>query len=113
MGYKISIDAMGGDHGLNTTIPAALEAVKKDSNLQIVLVGDHHKIKRALDRYSKVKKIKLPVLQRIAIHHASETVGMDESPSIAVRKKKDSSMRVAINLVKDRTVDACVSAGNT
>ncbi|WP_150464579.1 phosphate acyltransferase PlsX [Francisella sp. XLW-1] len=113
MGYKISIDAMGGDNGLNTTIPAALEAVKKDSNLQIVLVGDHHKVKRALDRYSKVKKIKLPVLQRIAIHHASETVGMDESPSIAVRKKKDSSMRVAINLVKDGTVGACVSAGNT
>lgn len=56
MGYKISIDAMGGDNGLNTTIPAALEAVKKDSNLQIVLVGDHHKVKRALDRYSKVKK---------------------------------------------------------
>lgn len=87
MGYKISIDAMGGDNGLNTTIPAALEAVKKDSNLQIVLVGDHHKVKRALDRYSKVKN-KLPVLQRIAIHHASETVGMDESPSIAVRKRR-------------------------
>ncbi|MED7788654.1 phosphate acyltransferase PlsX [Francisella sp. 19X1-34] len=113
MSYKISIDAMGGDNGLNTTIPAALEAVKKDSNLQVVLVGDHHKVKRALDRYSKVKKIKLPVLQRVAIHHASETVAMDESPSIAVRKKKDSSMRVAINLVKDGTVDACVSAGNT
>ncbi|MDE5019028.1 phosphate acyltransferase, partial [Francisella tularensis subsp. holarctica] len=77
-------------------------------NLQIVLVGDHDKIKRALDRYSKLKKINLPVLQRIAIHLASETVGMDESPSIAVRKKKDSSMRVANNLVKDRTVDAFV-----
>ncbi|MDE4957349.1 phosphate acyltransferase, partial [Francisella tularensis subsp. holarctica] len=49
MVYKISIDAIGGDHGLNTTIPAALEAVKKDSKLQIVLVGDHHKIKRDLD----------------------------------------------------------------
>ncbi|MDE4996965.1 phosphate acyltransferase, partial [Francisella tularensis subsp. holarctica] len=70
MGYKITIYAMGGDHGLNTTIPAALEAVKNDSNLQIVLVGDHHKIKRDLDRYSKVNKIKLPVLQRKAIHHA-------------------------------------------
>ncbi|MFC4892045.1 phosphate acyltransferase PlsX [Pseudofrancisella aestuarii] len=113
MGYKISIDAMGGDNGLNTTIPAVLEAVKKDQNLSVVLVGDHHKVKRALDRYSKAKRIKLPILQRIAIHHASETVGMDESPSLAVRKKKDSSMRVAVNLVKDRSVDACVSAGNT
>ena len=113
MGYKISIDAMGGDHGLNTTIPATLEAVKRDPNLQAVLVGDHHKVKRALDRYSKVKKIKLSTLQRIAIHHASETVAMDESPADAVRKKKDSSMRVAINLVKDGSVDACVSAGNT
>jgi glycerol-3-phosphate acyltransferase PlsX len=113
MGYKISIDAMGGDHGLNTTIPATLEAVKRDPNLQAILVGDHHKVKRALDRYSKVKKIKLPTLQRIAIHHASETVAMDESPADAVRKKKDSSMRVAINLVKDGSVDACVSAGNT
>ncbi len=113
MGYKISIDAMGGDHGLNTTIPATLEAVKKDPNLNIVLVGDHHKVKRALDRYAKAKKTKLATLQKIAIHHASETVGMDESPAIAVRKKKDSSMRVAINLVKDGSVNACVSAGNT
>ena len=113
MSYKISIDAMGGDHGLNTTIPAALEAVKRDSNLQIVLIGDHHKVKRALDRYSKIKRIKIPVLQKIAIHHASETVAMDESAADAVRKKKDSSMRVAINLVKDGSVDACVSAGNT
>ena len=113
MSYKISIDAMGGDHGLNTTIPAALEAVKRDSNLQIVLIGDHHKVKRALDRYSKIKRIKIPVLQKIAIHHASETVAMNESAADAVRKKKDSSMRVAINLVKDGSVDACVSAGNT
>ncbi len=113
MSYKISIDAMGGDNGLHTTIPAALDAVKKDSKLEIVLVGDHHKVKRALDRYSRVKKIKLTTLQRIAIHHASETVAMDESPAIAVRKKKDSSMRVAINLVKNKSVDACVSAGNT
>ena len=104
---------MGGDHGLNTTIPAALEAVKRDSNLQIVLIGDHHKVKRALDRYSKIKRIKIPVLQKIAIHHASETVAMNESAADAVRKKKDSSMRVAINLVKDGSVDACVSAGNT
>ncbi|MDE5005201.1 phosphate acyltransferase, partial [Francisella tularensis subsp. holarctica] len=59
------------------------------------------------------KNIKLPFFQRISIHHASETVGMDESPYIAVIKKKDSYMRVAINLVKDRTVDACVSDGNT
>lgn len=113
MNYKISIDAMGGDNGLNTTIPAVLDAVKKDQKLEIVLVGDHHKVKRALDRYSRVKKIKLSTLKRIAIHHASETVAMDESPSAAIRKKKDSSMRVAINLVKNKSVDACVSAGNT
>ena len=113
MSYKISVDAMGGDHGLNTTIPATLEAVKKDPNLQIVLVGEQHRVKRALDRYARVKKIKLPVLQRIAIYHASETIAMDESPSNAIRKKKDSSMRVAVNLVKDGSVNACVSAGNT
>lgn len=58
MGYKISIDAMGGDNGLNTTIPAALEAVKKDSNLQIVLVGDHHKVKKSLRQIFKSQKDK-------------------------------------------------------
>jgi len=113
MSYKISIDAMGGDHGLSVTIPASISVAKKNKNVQISLVGDQHKVKKALDRYAKVYKASQEVLNRISIHHASEIVGMDESPVIAVRKKKDSSMRVAINLVKQGAVDACVSAGNT
>lgn len=102
----VAIDAMGGDFGPPVTIPAAVEALQKYPNLSLILVGDTEILKPALIQYQYDKN-------RLVIQHASERVGMDESPSQALRTKKDSSMRVAINLVKEGRADACVSAGNT
>lgn len=99
---------MGGDHGLSTTIPATISVLKKNAQLHITLVGNADAIEKALEPYKGSYDT-----NRLAIHPASEVVAMDELPSQALRNKKDSSMRVAINLVKDKTVDACVSAGNT
>lgn len=104
---KIAIDAMGGDFGLDVTIPAVIEILKEYNHLQIILVGDQASIESRLEQYPE------PVRQKILVHHASQVVGMDEKPASALRGKKDSSMRVAINLVKSGEADACVSAGNT
>ena len=107
MDITIAVDAMGGDHGPHVTIPAALKALKEDDQLNIVLVGLQDVIQAELDVY------KIKINSRLRIHHASEVVLMDESPQSALKNKKDSSMRVAINLVKSGEANACVSAGNT
>ncbi len=103
----ISVDAMGGDRGISATVPAALASLKKHINLELILVGDEKLLRRAL------RKCKADNHPRLKIQHASEVVAMDESPALALRGKKDSSMRVAINLVKEGQANACVSAGNT
>ncbi len=103
----VAIDAMGGDHGPHVTIPAALEVLKQDSEINIVLVGLTEAIEAELSAHGAEKG------PRLRIHHASEIVSMDESPQSALKNKKDSSMRVAINLVKSGEAHACVSAGNT
>lgn len=101
---------MGGDHGLSVVIPACVRAARKNPNLQLILVGDQHQIIKHL----KKNGITLPhPNKQFVIEHASEVVAMDELPSHALRNKKDSSMRVAINLVKEERAAACVSAGNT
>lgn len=105
----LAVDAMGGDHGLSVVIPAAVRAIKSNSDLHLILVGDKVQIASELKKYG-VAGLKH---SQITIHHASEVVDMDELPSHALRNKKDSSMRVAINLVKDDVAEACVSAGNT
>lgn len=104
---KIAIDAMGGDFGPEVTVPAANKALKKFPDIELVLVG----LKDELNDH--IHKLGLDNESRLSVHHASEIVSMDELPAVALKKKKDSSMRVAINLVKDGTVGACVSAGNT
>jgi len=104
----VSLDAMGGDHGPDVVIPAALEALGKNQNIHIILVGDEHLLQQRLDGLNGDV-----FASRLTVHHASECVEMDESPSKALRFKKDSSMRVALNLVKEGVADACVSAGNT
>ncbi|WXT99865.1 MAG: Phosphate acyltransferase [Catillopecten margaritatus gill symbiont] len=109
MTIKVSIDASGGDHGIPTTVIAGIEALGAFSDLYLVFVGDKSSIQVELDKNSASQKF----AERFSVMHASEVIAMNESPAIALRKKKDSSMRVAINLVKDKTVDACVSAGNT
>jgi len=107
MQHKISVDAMGGDFGPSVTIPASLKILKKYENISIVLVGIADEITKIL---KKKKSLNHP---RITIHNATQIVDMDELPQSALKNKKDSSMRVSINLVKEGVVDACVSAGNT
>jgi glycerol-3-phosphate acyltransferase PlsX len=107
MDITVAIDAMGGDHGPRVTIPAALDLLKLDSKVKIILVGLTDAIEAELSAN------KAQVGSRLSIHHASELVLMDESPQSALKNKKDSSMRVAINLVKSGDASACVSAGNT
>ncbi len=107
MSLTISIDAMGGDHGPEVTIPASLDCLKNNPDLKLILVGNEDVIKSLLPKDLGSYQ------DRLSIHHASQCVEMDESPSKALKNKKDSSMRVAINLVKEGQADACVSAGNT
>jgi glycerol-3-phosphate acyltransferase PlsX len=108
MGQKIiALDAMGGDHGPRVIVGAAKLALDEIANLELVLVGDEDQLTAELEKHELVGD------NRVRIHHASEVVAMDELPVVALKKKKDSSMRVAINLVKEGSVQACVSAGNT
>lgn len=107
MDITIAIDAMGGDYGPHVTVPAVLKALAEDSQLNVVLVGLEDAIQ------AELKAHKATTTTRLRIHHASEVVLMDESPQSALKNKKDSSMRVAINLTKSGEANACVSAGNT
>lgn len=104
----IALDAMGGDHGADTVIPAALNTLKHRDDVSLILVGDRVQLEAHLAQAGHAQDN-----PRLRIHHASEVVGMDEAPSRALRLKKDSSMRVAIDLVKEGQAQACVSAGNT
>ena len=109
MSIKVSIDASGGDFGFPVTINAGINALKVYDDLLINFVGDKTGIENELKNNTLASKFS----NRIVITHASEVINMDDSPSVALRHKKDSSMRVAINLVKNGEADACVSAGNT
>jgi glycerol-3-phosphate acyltransferase PlsX len=102
----IALDAMGGDHGPSVTVPAAVNVLAKHPELRLILVGRKEALEPLMKRHSRLG-------DRLTLRHASEEVGSDELPSLALRGKKDSSMRVAINLVKSGEADACVSAGNT
>ena len=102
----IAIDAMGGDHGLKVVIPACVRAARHNPDLKLLLVGDQNQVNTHLKKFSVNSN-------QFSVVHASEVVAMDELPSQAMRNKKDSSMRVAINLVKEGRAEACVSAGNT
>lgn len=103
----LALDAMSGDHGLEMVVDAALLSLVEHPSLRLVLVGDEAALQRALKQRGRA------IDARLSVQHASEVVGMDEAPSKAVRGKKDSSMRVAINLVKSGRAQAAVSAGNT
>ena len=107
MTITVAVDAMGGDHGLPVTLPAALKFLEEFPDARVILVGLEAPLTQAL------AKARSSARDRIVIHAATEVVAMDEPPADALRRKKDSSMRVAINLVKDGTAQACVSAGNT
>ena len=103
----IALDAMGGDFGTAVVVPAAVLAAAKHPDVDFILVGNQSEISEQLDKAGAGGN------SQLRIEHASQTVDMDELPSHALRNKKDSSMRVALNLVKDGSAAACVSAGNT
>lgn len=103
----IALDAMGGDHGPRVVVAAALAALRKQSDLKLILVGRRDPILEELARRKAHEDA------RLVIHHAPEVVEMDEPPAQALRNKKASSMRVALDLVKQGEAKAAVSAGNT
>jgi glycerol-3-phosphate acyltransferase PlsX len=107
MTIKISIDCMGGDHGPSVTVPAAVSFVNAEPQASLILVGREDAIAAELVKLNAMGH------PRLCIRHATEVVAMDDSLEVALRRKKDSSMRVAISLVKDGQAQACVSAGNT
>ncbi len=98
---------MGGDHGPEVVIPAAISALEKHPDVNLVLVGDTDAIQAQLEKHRVADDA------RLQIHHTTQVVEMDDAPAQALRGKKNSSMRVAINLVKEGKAAACVSAGNT
>ncbi len=98
---------MGGDHGPHVTVPAALEFERARGDVAVVLVGSGEAIERELAAHGAQPG------PRLRVQHAAEVVAMDERPVQALRFKKDSSMRIAVNLVKSGAAQACVSAGNT
>ena len=98
---------MGGDFGPRVVVPAALEALERHADLEIILVGDAGILNATLQHAKRSGD------ERVTVHHASQKVEMDEQPQHALRNKKDSSMRVALDLVKQGSAAACVSAGNT
>lgn len=102
----VALDAMGGDHAPTEIVKGAVEAVKKRQDINVLLVGKEEIIKDALKNYE------YPADQ-ISIVNATEEIEMAESPVLAIRKKKDSSMSVAMKLVHDKKADAIVSAGNS
>ena len=97
---------MSGDLGAEVVVRAAMASLEKHADLELLLVGDQDELQDLVTRIAGNQP-------RISIVHASEVVEMSESPVEALRKKKDSSMRVALNQLKDGTAEACVSAGNT
>ncbi len=107
MSLTVALDAMGGDRGPPVVVPAALNALSDTAELRLVLVGDEATLREELGRHRGGQA------GRIEIRHASQQVEMSDLPSTAMRNKKDSSMRVALNLVKEGAAQACVSAGNT
>lgn len=107
MSIIVAIDAMGGDHGPVVTVSAAFDFLRRHEDAGVVLVGKAELLNPLVSSQAAIFG------SRLVIQDAREVVGMDESPALAMRNKKDSSMRVAINLVKDGVAQGCVSAGNT
>jgi glycerol-3-phosphate acyltransferase PlsX len=106
-GIAIAVDAMGGDFGPRVTVPAALAVLRENPLLRLTLVGDEARINPLLAGLASGERA------RVSVVHTTEVVAMDDKVAVALRQKKQSSMRLAINAVHDRSVDACVSAGNT
>ena len=107
MQHTIAIDVMGGDHGIKVTVPAAIQILQQYLDINIILVGNKVDIQKTLSKLNEINHSRLSIL------NTTQSVGMDESPQSALKNKKNSSMRLAINLVKSNEASACVSSGNT
>ena len=107
MTVRIAIDCMGGDHGLTVTVPAAMRLLAHVPDAHLLLVGREPEMRLALAGQGAYDE------SRVSLLHATEVIAMDESPASALRGRKGSSMRLAIEAVKSGEADACVSAGNT
>jgi glycerol-3-phosphate acyltransferase PlsX len=107
MGISIALDCMGGDHGAHVTVPAAASFLAHNPEASVILVGQEGVVR------TEMARVGLAEDARARVHNATEVVAMDEAIAVALRSKRDSSMRVAIDLVKNGDADACVSAGNT
>jgi glycerol-3-phosphate acyltransferase PlsX len=103
---RVAVDGMGGDLAPGIVVDGAVQAARTLENIEIVLVGPEDRMKAELARFSDVPS-------NLRVLHASEVIGMGESPAVTVRKKKDSSISVMVELAKRGEVDAIVSAGNT
>lgn len=103
---RIAVDAMGGDHAPAEIVKGAVDAVNKRSDIKVFLVGQESRVKEELAKYQYVK-------ERIEVVNATEVIETAESPVMAIRKKKDSSIVVALNMVKNQKADAFVSAGSS
>ena len=108
----LSLDVMGGDKGPLITIPAAIMAIKRHPHLHLILCGDNDTIRATLARHGISEK-QLANHHQLSIYGTSQVVAMDDKPAIAMRTKKDSSMRKSLDLVHQGRSQACVSAGNT
>ena len=104
---KIAIDAMGGDHGPDVTLAGLSNSISNYPDLEATVFGSEDKVIPFLKKYALIKN------DRIDFVHTTEIVKMDDKPAVALRSKKDSSMRRAIDAVKNGSCSACVSAGNT
>jgi len=104
MTITIAVDCMGGDHGPEVILPAVFDFLRRDPDCGVVLVGREDEVR---------PMVGAEFGERLRLRHAEEVVAMDEAVASALRGKKDSSMRVAVDLVKEGTADAAISAGNT
>ena len=103
---RVAVDAMGGDYAPVEMVKGAVDAVAKTDQIEIALVGKEDVVRRELEKYSYPK-------DRIRVVHASEVIETEEPPVNAIRKKKDSSIVVGMNMVKKQEADAFVSAGSS
>ena len=104
----IALDMMSGDHGLSSALPAAITCMEKMDDIYLLLIGDQEQINNNIP--PKIQKLQN---KKYSVLHTNEYISMDEDILSAIRSKKNSSMRLSITAVKDKTADACVSAGNT
>lgn len=103
---RIALDAMGGDYAPGPVVQGAIQAVQKDAEMRVVLIGDEAQIEAILAAAQAPR-------DRLEVVHASQVIGMDESPALAFRKKPDNSISRCWQLLQQRKVEAIVSAGNT